>query len=164
MPVQFEKEPSSPKTPKEVPLKKEPQESQVEIEKDLEELEKNISREEKKAVPAAGTPTSTAPAATLPRIQKSEARKQIEHILSEDLADIFRSMDENQKQIFKQKGEDTARAIEVLVQTAKVTAKKIVQLIGEWLKLIPGVNKFFLEQETKIKTDKVLEMTYKKEE
>jgi len=27
-----------------------------------------------------------------------------------------------------------------------------------WLKLIPGVNKFFLEQEAKIKTDEVLKL------
>jgi hypothetical protein len=34
--------------------------------------------------------------------------------------------------------------------------KKILALIRDWLKLIPGVNRFFLEQEAKIKTDKIL--------
>jgi len=31
----------------------------------------------------------------------------------------------------------------------------------DWLKILPGVNKFFLEQEAKIKTDKILALKNK---
>jgi hypothetical protein len=40
-----------------------------------------------------------------------------------------------------------------------VSTKKIFVLIRAWLKIIPGVNRFFLEQEAKIKTDKILFVT-----
>ena len=43
-----------------------------------------------------------------------------------------------------------------MVSAAKVHSKKILKAIVGWLKMIPGVNKFFLEQEAKIKTDKIL--------
>jgi len=156
----FEQQPNSEITP-ERPVTPEAPKERVEAEKDLEELERQIAKEEQKAAPAqsVAAPPTPAPSA----IPKSETRKQIEKILSEDLVDIYRAMDANQKLIFKQKGEETASLIENLVQTAKATAKKVITLIREWLKLIPGVNKFFLEQETKIKTDKILAMTKKKE-
>jgi hypothetical protein len=33
-----------------------------------------------------------------------------------------------------------------------------LKLIREWLLIIPGVNKYFLEQEAKIKTDKIQQL------
>jgi hypothetical protein len=41
--------------------------------------------------------------------------------------------------------------------------KKIVQAIVEWLKLVPGINKFFIKQTAKIKTDKILAAKKKEE-
>ena len=35
---------------------------------------------------------------------------------------------------------------------------KIIDVIKKWLSIIPGINKFFLEQEAKIKTDKIMEL------
>lgn len=85
----------------------------------------------------------------------------IEKILEEDLAEMYFSMPSETQTLFKKKGEQTAATIKQLIQTAKVTAQKIVELIFNWLGLIPGVNRFFLEQEAKIKTDKVLEIIEK---
>jgi len=59
---------------------------------------------------------------------------------------------------FKQKGEETAGKIRSMVETAKENARKIFDLIRDWLRVIPGVNRFFLEQEAKIKTDKILRL------
>lgn len=160
MPEQQFEQQSTPEVAPEKPIKKEAPEKKVEVEKELAELEKEIAKEEKRPTPP--KPSFPTPSTT-PGVPKSETRKKIEKILSEDLVDIYQAMDESQKRIFKQKGEETASAIENLIQTAKATAKKIINLIREWLKLIPGVNKFFLEQETKIKTDKILEITKKKE-
>lgn len=46
--------------------------------------------------------------------------------------------------------------IGTMLQATKVQTKKIVELLLAWLRIIPGVNRFFLEQEAKIKADKLL--------
>ena len=80
----------------------------------------------------------------------------IESVLSEDLTDVFLKMSPVQQAAFKQKGEETAGKIQAILASAKVNAKKILDLIRDWLKMIPGVNKFFLEQDAKIKTDRLM--------
>ena len=85
-----------------------------------------------------------------------EREEEIEKILAEDLEDEFTKMDPATQQEFKRKGEETAQKINNLLESAKVKVKKIIDLIRSWLIMIPGINKFFLEQETKIKTDKIL--------
>jgi len=52
--------------------------------------------------------------------------------------------------------EQTAFKIRELMRGAHVKIKKIFRLIIEWLRMLPGVNIFFLEQEAKIKADKIL--------
>jgi len=104
------------------------------------------------AVPSAAT---LSPVQIKPVI-KDEVVQQIENILSEDLTDMFLKMSPQQQEEFRAKGEETASKIRVLMSSAKVNVKKILLLITDWLKMIPGVNKFFLEQEAKIKTDKIL--------
>jgi len=87
--------------------------------------------------------------------------KKIESILEEDLNDIYRSLDPHTQMQFRAKGEETAKGIFQLLSQAKVKVKKIINLIRNWLKLIPGINKYFLEQEIKIKTDKILTLVDK---
>jgi len=88
-----------------------------------------------------------------------EARKkEVEGILEEDLDEIYLKLNPNKQREFKEKGEETALKINQLLDRAKVKAKKIINLIKNWLSLIPGVNKFFLEQEVKIKADKILKI------
>lgn len=84
--------------------------------------------------------------------------RQIENILSDGLEEAYREMEDSRKKQFKEKGEETARQVNALLTEAKVKVKKIVDLIREWLKLIPGVNTYFLEQEAKIKTDRLLKL------
>ncbi len=80
----------------------------------------------------------------------------IEVILSEDLEYIEEALPEKLRKQFDDKKIETAKQIKVLVNKAKVNLKKIVKLIVDWLKMIPGINKFFLEQEAKIKADKII--------
>jgi hypothetical protein len=47
------------------------------------------------------------------------------------------------------------------MDSAKFKVKAIVDLIKKWLAIIPGVNKFFLEQEAKIKTDQIIALKQK---
>jgi len=90
--------------------------------------------------------------------QYKEREKKIEKILEEDIGDLYLKMPPEKQQEFKIEGENASRAINVILSSAKVKANKIIQIIKKWLSLIPGVNKFFLEQEVKIKTDKILNL------
>lgn len=83
--------------------------------------------------------------------------KQIEAVMEEDLGEIYNNLTPQEQKAFKIKGEETARSVFKLVyRQTKVKVKKIVKLIREWLKSVPGINKFFLEQEAKIKADKIV--------
>jgi len=98
------------------------------------------------------------PAASIkatPAIKSPELIK-IESILSENMDELFMSMSPEQQLAFKRKGEETASRIQELLAETKVKIREILELIKDWLKLIPGINKFFLEQEAKIKTDRLL--------
>lgn len=84
--------------------------------------------------------------------------KDIERILEEDLGDMYLQLDPALQQQFKKEGEQTASRIAQLLHRMKIRTKVIIDLIKNWLSIIPGVNKFFLEQEAKIKADKIVEM------
>ncbi|MDP3900142.1 MAG: hypothetical protein Q8Q23_03625 [bacterium] len=84
--------------------------------------------------------------------------KQIEEVLSHDLEDIYFQLAPPLQMKFKKKGEETANEIKSLMEKTKVNVRKIADLIIDWLRIIPGVNKFFLEQESKLKTDEILRL------
>ncbi|MFA6098700.1 MAG: hypothetical protein WCV50_02915 [Patescibacteria group bacterium] len=101
------------------------------------------------------------PAVTTP-IVKSEDFVHIETILSDHLDNIFLQMDPQQQMEFSRKGEETAGKLEVIIQQTKIKVKEILNLIRDWLRLVPGINKFFLEQEVKIKADRIINLHEKK--
>ena len=92
---------------------------------------------------------------------KSKTVLEIENILSQDLDEIYGQMTPEIRKEFKQKGEETASRIEQLIKTVKVKVKEVLNLIKNWLKIIPGINKFFIEQEAKIKTDRIMALKEK---
>ena len=118
--------------------------------------------EEAKAPVAAPIVAGEEQVASIPAPVKTEEQKKVESILSDGLADLYTQLPENRRDEFKKKGEETASQIVILMQSAKVKVGKVVELIRGWLSMIPGVNKFFLEQESKIKADRLLE--YKKDQ
>jgi hypothetical protein len=89
-------------------------------------------------------------------------REAIDDILEEGLEDIYLNMSKEKQVEFRAKGEEATKEIISLLGQTKVKVKKIVQVIIEWLKVISGVNKFFIKQTAKIKTDKILEAQKKK--
>ena len=91
-------------------------------------------------------------------LQKTADLVEIENILSQGLDDIYEKLPPEKQLEFKKKGEEIALKISLLLQKTKVKVKNIIKLIKSWLKIIPGINKFFLEQEAKIKTDKILNL------
>ena len=82
----------------------------------------------------------------------------IDVILSAGLNEIFLHLKAEEQQAFKKKGEETVTKINELLNKIKLKISTIINLIRDWLKLIPGVNKFFLEQEAKIKANQILKI------
>lgn len=119
-----------------------PKEKEGFLDETIESLKNTLRRTKKK-------PTA------IPQVRDAVAL-QVEKIMEEGLADAYREMTPLQQQEFKIEGEKTALKIRNLITAGRAKVKKIFQLIIKWLKLLPGVNKFFLEQEAKIKTDKIV--------
>jgi len=87
-----------------------------------------------------------------------EREREIDRILSDGLADMYMKMTPEKQHEFKRVGEETTQRINAMLSETKIKVKKIISLIRDWLSMIPGVNSFFLEQETKIRTDKVIKL------
>lgn len=96
--------------------------------------------------------------------EKDPEVKKVEDIMSEGLEELYSDLPDNRKTEFKQKGEETAGKIVTLMHSAKVKMSKVVGLLRDWLKMVPGVNKYFLEQESKIKADQIMEASDSSEE
>ncbi len=139
----------SPETPSFIPDKEPLPEQSVEKE--------TPNSSERAESPMSSSGTVPVPFAA-PVAKKSPRLEHIENILGEDLTDVYRAMPVKSQMAFKARGEETATKIEKLLKAAKVNVRKIVALIHKWLKLIPGVNRYFLEQESKIKADKILKL------
>jgi hypothetical protein len=82
----------------------------------------------------------------------------IENILSEGLQLEYEQLDPATQEKFRTVGESTATQIESLLGATKIQIQKIIGLIMDWLKILPGVNTFFIQQEAKIKADKLLKL------
>jgi len=138
----------------EVEVTREEKEKKIEEEKKREEERKKIIEAEEEVPPIAPPVPSAPPVIPV----KTKTYQEIENILAGGLEGVYSNLDELTRREFKIKGEETASKIEKLLQSATVKVKTILDLIKNWLKIIPGINKFFLEQEAKIKTDKILKL------
>lgn len=95
----------------------------------------------------------------IPQI-RDEITVQVEKVMEAGLAEAYRELTPVQKQEFKIKGEETALQIRELLRATHIKVKKIFKLIIDWLKMLPGINRFFIEQEAKIKTDKIISLKH----
>ncbi|EKD89322.1 MAG: hypothetical protein ACD_34C00117G0002 [uncultured bacterium] len=91
-------------------------------------------------------------------VGKSPLQIKVEEVMANGLDASYQSMTPDQQAKFRKKGEEVAKAIEDLTTRLKLTARKVLHLLRSWLKMIPGINKFFLEQETKLKTDEIMKL------
>jgi hypothetical protein len=112
----------------------------------------------KEQIAEAATPLAAALTSTDAALAVDPTVHTIEKILSEDLYEYFQAMSPAAQAHFKTKGEETVSKLAVLMTKTVIKAKEVLKLIIGWLKIIPGVNKYFLEQESKIKADKILEL------
>lgn len=120
--------------------------------------ESGDDRETKGGGEGAPAPAGGIIAASRQAQRMRERQKKIEALLEADLRDIYLKMDPEKRKEFRAAGERTAREINGLLEETKIRMKKIIALIKNWLALIPGVNKFFLEQEAKIKADEIMKI------
>ena len=105
-----------------------------------------------------GTPLMDIPEPGAPTAQPLTVQKEIETILESGLQKLYLELEPGQRQAFKAKGEIVAIKVAELMRQAKVKVQEIVRLILEWLKMLPGVSRYFLEQEAKIKAEKIIRL------
>ncbi len=134
-----------------------------ETEQAREEAAPHKDRPEAQGISKKPAPWKVPPAPLAPQ-PKAELLLEVENILSEDLGEVYQKMTPENQRRFKAKGEEVARTIWQMIETAKIHLKKILSLMREWLKMIPGVNRYFLEQETKIKIDKIIDLVHKQKQ
>lgn len=102
-------------------------------------------------------PTPVQMVSRVVRAPKDRMTAEVEAVLSEGLEELYKQLAPNERAAFKKKGEETAKTVRELLLEAKVNVKKVFDAIRDWLKLLSDrANKFYLEQEAKIKTDKLL--------
>ncbi len=131
-------------------------------EKTVETPETAPARREKTPV-GEGAPVAPVFQAMAPAAQftKDPILKKVEEILEEDMAETYQSLPPELRAKFKQRGEAVAEAVKVMISSAKIQAKKVLRLIVAWLRIIPHVNRFYLEQEAKLKTDLIMALAEK---
>ncbi|RJQ34991.1 hypothetical protein C4566_01395 [Candidatus Parcubacteria bacterium] len=103
-------------------------------------------------------PTTTTDATTLTISEQNIILEKVENILANGMEQAFLTMDIATQAKFKAKGEETAKKIATLMLKTKLKAKQVVNLILEWLRIIPKINKFYIEQEAKIKADHIMKI------
>lgn len=145
-------------------IKVAPQEHDLSLEKESAPETETESAEQKTTAEQTG-PQKPRPvmkkAPPIPAPLKNEIVVKIEKIMEEDLNDSYQRLSPVAKQEFKLKGEQTAAQIQELLKGTHIKVKKILGLILDWLRMLPGINRFFLEQEAKIKTDKIIALKKK---
>jgi hypothetical protein len=145
-----------------MPLASPDQEKLVNPEKTVEQSTERVEKRVEEDVAKDKVPVpviSPGPAALASNISYEDRQVEaIENIMAEGMDQVFLKMNPAQQKKFKNEGEKTAKKISKLMMKAKVSAEKVVLLIRRWLSMVPRINRFFLEQEVKIKADKILKI------
>ncbi|HNW55681.1 MAG TPA: hypothetical protein PKN62_01215 [bacterium] len=93
-----------------------------------------------------------------PVVKLTPRQEEIDDILEDGLSEIYFTLTPEKQAELRQAGGETVKQIDQLLDHAKSQINKIISLIRKFLLIIPGVNRFFLEQEVKIKTDKIMSL------
>ena len=128
------------------------------VQEKVHEKEGAVSKEKHEGVAPSQT---VAPASDVLDSYHQKREQEIDAFLSDGLSETFLAMSPDKQKIFKEEGEKTAKKINILLDATKINLNKIVDLIRRWLSLITGVNRFFLDQEAKIKADKIIKIKNK---
>lgn len=157
-------------TPEKIP---EPVESESPIAADRAAFEQSVEHkdeflekpvEEAPSTQVAATASAEPAVEQAPAVPEDEVVLEVEKILEEGLGDYVQSMPEDARKRFLTKGRDVSIQIAAMVRGLKVELHRTITLIRDWLLTIPGVNRYFLEQEAKIKTDNIVTLARARKE
>lgn len=133
-----------------------------EMEAAAQETEKdNFLETAQEAAPTStGTPATQAALAqeAAPPVEKDPVTQEVEKILEDGLGDYIPDMPDEAREKFIKKGGEVAGEVSGMVRSMNVKVKRVLDLIKDWLLTIPGVNRYFVEQEAKIKTDRIVDL------
>lgn len=102
-------------------------------------------------------PPAPAQATPVPTVAvKDEVTVRVESVLEADLAETYGHMNEPERRRFKAEGERVTREIVSMIAHFRVKLSRVLKLLTGWLKMIPGVSRFFVVQEAKLKADRIL--------
>lgn len=99
-----------------------------------------------------------------PPEQKDPVRMKVERILEDNLWDLYRTLPQGSRAKFKEQGEALAATLRGSLDLPKFRADDAYTAVAKWLKTIPRVNPYFLQQEAKIKTDRYVKLRREHEE
>lgn len=108
-------------------------------------------------------PTVVQPPVALPSPEKSGRIVQVEQVLSQGLAEVFKGLNPQQQIAFKEQGEALAEQLAQAMEKVGSFARKAYRAIRKWLDSLPNVSRAFVVQESKIKTDQLLLLLEKKD-
>jgi len=154
----FEFVEKTPEKPTEVKIEK----VKEALEQQGERFEDKISQQSETHELPAQAPVSTQPTMPLPIAEEEKRVQEVEQILADGLQELYMSLPPAEQQKFKIEGEKAAREVVGLLGQVKVKIDQIISVIRHWLVSLPGVNKFFIEQEAKIKAQKLLLLKQRK--
>lgn len=100
----------------------------------------------------------------IPAAPVDEVILEVEKILEDGLGDYVEAMSEETRTRFLAKGREVSTQIADMVRKLKVELHRAIVLIRDWLLTIPSVNRYFMEQEVKIKTDRIIELARARKE
>ena len=99
---------------------------------------------------------STQPTVSIP-LETTSSEQRLRRILSEDMTELMAPLSTDKKQEVQAEGLKAIQKLQLLLRRTHLRFRQVLQLIWHWLKRIPGINRFFLEQEAKKKTEEILE-------
>lgn len=133
---------------------------EVEVTRETERADEAEEREEREEVGSAEPALQVAAAPTVPA--KEAARDpllmEVERKLEADLLDAYRSMSPGLRAKFKAEGERIASVAREGIASGKLAAENLLTMIINWLRMIPHVDRWFLVQDAKLKTDALIRM------
>lgn len=133
------------------------------IEKGFEtqETPKSFNPEKIKEIPVEPS-RHTSPVVPFVLTEPVVLQKKVEKILEEGLEQLYFELNPEEQAKFRNLGENTAQKITGLLQQAKVKIEEILSLIRQWLMSVGDVNRYYAEQEAKIKASKILKLRQEK--
>ena len=88
-------------------------------------------------------------------MEKDPVTIETEKILEDGLGSTYNALPEKVKPFFRQHGEHAAKTIADMIKRRSFDPAVALDLTTAWMQLVPKANKYYLEQESKLKIDEL---------